>query len=248
MFQKSISIILFTLLFILLAFTVVFLLIFLAPKYLHKTPTLATTITPTLSSQHMDRSILTGDPCQAPCWYGLELGKSTKSDVIRTIENLTFLDPENISTRASSYWDDTVGNVNSTRMNVGRIIKEYGNCVGFNFVDDEIKTISIIPNYPLSFKELVDSIGKPDYVQVFYLQNNVKDCDVTLEWTKRGIEDYDRSAGLENQEYCTSVIEGKGVYSNLYVDTIVYCLPGHISLIDVPSRGRDFPWVGFISE
>jgi len=53
----------------------------------------APTPTPTLEPTLIDWSILTGLPCAAPCWYGLEVGRSTKSDILATARPLSFIDP-----------------------------------------------------------------------------------------------------------------------------------------------------------
>ena len=66
-----------------------------------ETPTQAATTDPGL----VDDSLLTDIPCKAPCWYGLELGKSTEADVLTTLHELSFIDPNRIGDRAASYWD-----------------------------------------------------------------------------------------------------------------------------------------------
>ena len=39
----------------------------------------------------MDLSWKTGQPCPSPCWYGLEIGKSTKEDLLELVPILFFL-------------------------------------------------------------------------------------------------------------------------------------------------------------
>jgi hypothetical protein len=69
------------------------------------TQTPAPTPTQTLEASLMDRSLLTDTPCPAPCWYSLKLGKSTKAEVIATLQALPFIDLNTIKESADYYWD-----------------------------------------------------------------------------------------------------------------------------------------------
>ena len=40
-----------------------------------------------------DRSLLTGLPCEAPCWQGLILGLTTKAESLAVAQTLSFIDP-----------------------------------------------------------------------------------------------------------------------------------------------------------
>ena len=40
----------------------------------------------------VDRSFVTGQPCDAPCWYELRLGESTIDDIRATLLQLPFVD------------------------------------------------------------------------------------------------------------------------------------------------------------
>ncbi len=63
------------------------------------------TPTPTLEPSQMDKSLLTDTPCPAPCWYGLELEKSSKADVLTTLQTLSFINSNSIDESAEGYLD-----------------------------------------------------------------------------------------------------------------------------------------------
>jgi len=45
----------------------------------------------TLDPNYYDQSWLTGKPCAAPCWYGLEPGITSRQDSIKTVQQLPFI-------------------------------------------------------------------------------------------------------------------------------------------------------------
>jgi hypothetical protein len=59
----------------------------------------------TISPKLQDRSFLTGTPCLAPCWYNLEIGKSSKNDVIEKLQTLEFIDQKTIQISEKSIPD-----------------------------------------------------------------------------------------------------------------------------------------------
>jgi len=207
--------------------------------------------TPTLEDRFMDKSILTGEPCEAPCWYGLEVGQSTRTEVLDVVSSLSFIDPEETIERPSSYWDASKQELlSSTHLLFECKQPKYSACAGVEFVNDELvefvndelKSIHLRPNYYLSFQEVVEHLGTPDYVQFLPFGEMIIDCDITLEWTRRHIEVYSRSAGKER---CAEVREGEGVNPNLPVHEIFYTSIDAASLIRTPDPNGDFPWTGF---
>jgi hypothetical protein len=44
----------------------------------------------------VDQSFITGNTCAAPCWYGLEIDKSSEADVMSVLTTLKFIDYETL--------------------------------------------------------------------------------------------------------------------------------------------------------
>ncbi|MGB8644196.1 MAG: hypothetical protein WCF84_03100, partial [Anaerolineae bacterium] len=104
------------------------------------------TPTPTLEPSLIDSSILTGIPCVAPCWYGLEIGRSTKSDILAVAQTLSFVDPKSFPEEPVYYWDlakqaNTVGTQISLRCRQ----PEDSSCVSLVVVNNVLKQIYVSP-------------------------------------------------------------------------------------------------------
>lgn len=67
--------------------------------------TIVATATPTLPPALMDRSWLTDNPCAVPCWYGLELNRSTKAEALATVGGLSFVDFTSKTETPVNYWE-----------------------------------------------------------------------------------------------------------------------------------------------
>ncbi len=198
---------------------------------------------PTLEASLMDRSLLTDKPCPAPCWYGLELGKSTKAEVLATLQTLSFADPKTIRESASSYWDYTA-NANMAATVIGidyrRPTPSSLGCAGFTIYHDTLVEIFLSPNYTLTLKEIVDHLGPPDYVGAPILMDRTT-CQLMFMWVKKQI--LMKQSEPIGKTLCDAVRAGQRLDPNLIVDEIEYMLPPWLAL--APEEGRDHPWPGF---
>ena len=195
---------------------------------------------PTLEASLMDRSLLTGKPCQAPCWYGLELGKSTRAEVLATLQTLSFADPATIQEIADGYWDLEIRkNLPATLIGID-CRQPQRQCAGLTVSDDVLVGIGLFPNYDLTLREVVDYLGAPDYVRAVINQDRTT-CKIALWWIKRQIE-LERSV-QNGQALCEAVKGGNRLDPNLTIQRIYYDLPQRFSII--PMAGLDRPWPGF---
>lgn len=208
---------------------------------------LAPTATATLEASLMDRSLLTGQPCEAPCWYGLELGRTTKAEAEAMAGTLSFIDPTASEERPDGYWDPAQQTtLPATFVHLKCRQPERQTCAGLLFVNDTLRRIHLSPNYPLRFADVVTSLGDPDYVQVFPAPGHEMLCDVGLIWKERRISvDFLNEASAVGPVRCEAVRGGRGIEGDLAVQQVVYMLPDDVALTTVPQPGRDFPWTGF---
>src|SRR5262245_47152269 len=91
-----------------------------------------------------DSSLLSQQPCKAPCWHGLTHGKSVAADVLKVAENDNFIpkgqyqkDVDPSKSRNILYWW-----FNSPQ-NANRIVIENG----------LLSSIEIVPNIPFSIQD-----------------------------------------------------------------------------------------------
>ncbi len=193
---------------------------------------------PTLDPSLVDSSVLTGVPCAAPCWYGLEVDRSTKADVLAVAPTLSFVDPRAFPEEASSYFDPMVKDaIPATTVRLSCRRSGAGTCASLVIAAGVLKGIYLSPPPSLTLGEAVDHLGAPEYVGVVYYGESGVQCHVSLLWKQRGI------VVQSGQVRCQDVRGGLGVRSDLPVVQIAYR-----SLADfasIPEAGGDFPWSGF---
>jgi hypothetical protein len=202
----------------------------------------APTQTATIDLRLVDNSLFTDIPCQAPCWYGLVPGNSTEADSLNTFRELSFLDANRIEKHVASYFDPMVQkNVNAKLITVKCIIPKDHQCVGLIIVGDTLKTIVLFPNYPITFRDALDYLGSPDYVQV--IPSLTPGCSLRLVWRERQI--ILSHTDPNSNTLCEKIRKGARIDPQLMIHSISYVMPTDISLSTIPEAGRDFLWPGF---
>ena len=159
----------------------------------------------------VDKSFLTGQPCEAPCWYNLNLGVSTESDVRKTLARLPFVYQEDIRE-----WNTTLSN--------DQVAKEifyycsYLNdkvCGRFLFSDGIVTLISTRIDFPLDFQTVVDKLGPADYYAMFS-GIETQNCTINLFWLEDNL-----LITITNYQYYNCPYE-KGIDPNSKVEFITY--------------------------
>jgi hypothetical protein len=208
--------------------------------------------TPTLEPSLIDSSILTGVPCAAQCWYGLEIGRSTKADILATARTLSFIDPQAITEEPSGYFDpSTRANVAATIIHLDCRQPEGAPCAGLLVVNDVLKQIYLFPPPSLSFGQAVAHLGPPDYVAPSAVAGSTGLCNVVLVWKQRNIEVFFRSdiyggpPPKRDQVRCEDVHSSKDVSPNLPVGQMVYSSPDDYAIATASESGGGLPWSGF---
>jgi hypothetical protein len=164
-----------------------------------------------------DRSFLTGQPCKAPCWYNLELDKSTQVDVIQTIKELPFVDHNSIIV----YNNVGVGNfINAAEFNYDCIEPKRA-CGSIVVSDDKLKMVDMIIQYSLTIKTVVDQIGSPDYVFFTPAAPEGIGCEIGLDyWPEKGITIISKI--YQSNQACHDLKDGSFLDKNLNVTEIQY--------------------------
>jgi hypothetical protein len=195
-----------------------------------------------LNNRLVDNSFFDENPCQAPCWYDLELGKSTEPEVLTNLRKLSFINPAEVETHLSSYWMP-----NEQKNITAKLISAYCTdpntqlCAALIVADGSLKTITLFPNRFISIRNVVDHLGIPDYVQVIHTFTSR--CRIRLVWIQKQIliEVTDQLS----EKFCKEISNGNGINANLKINSIEYVIPDDIQLTSIPETGRDFKWPGF---
>lgn len=197
----------------------------------------------TQNSPVVDRSFLTGEICDPPCWYGLEINNSAKEDALSTLNQLPFVDANSIG-EYEVYWFNGVlasvikfncVNINSER-NCGRMI----------FYEGTLKQNFISVYYDLTLEGAVDRLGTPDQL-IYFWPSPYGSCEITVTWVEKGAAVILHDKSKYNE--CESITDGNKVSPSILVDTILYTSPEILEEHYVKNPGTcctTIQWPGFI--
>ena len=186
-------------------------------QHAESTPISTPTVTP--SPEQMDKSMFVGTPCLAPCWYGLEVGKSKERDVISVLPTLIFINQNSVQMHrrpsVPNYYSMAAG---PGVQIVANCINSDKECIDLSIADDILQKIIVRLNYEIRPEEAIAFLGAPDYVGYNDLSSEMPMCEVYLVWRNSRLvlatrfEDYD---GLE--KYCYVVRDEGKVPASLQI-------------------------------
>jgi hypothetical protein len=120
--------------------------------------------------------VLSTNPCEPPCWYGIIPGETTHEEVLSLLPDLPFIKPETIQ----DWYDET-----------GVHIKSYTGASGVRFHYDEGKFVKVIIINPsariFSFGDVISAIGEPDKVLAVQGPDSREGVRYKLIYAKSGI-------------------------------------------------------------
>jgi hypothetical protein len=162
-----------------------------------------------------DRSFITDMPCKAPCWYGLELGKSSKADVAVALDELPFIDKASIREYGTRWLDDDY----AREYYFGCVHPKKESCGSALISNDKLMTLWLSVGYSLSFKMGVDKLGEPDFLDYGGCVPYTPVCSVSLYWLRKGIV---ISSDLKNGKVCQAIQKDNSIPADLQVTDIFY--------------------------
>jgi hypothetical protein len=133
----------------------------------------------------MDKSPFTGNPCAAPCWYGLEIAKSNESEVITAVNSLSFIDEESLKIRSLTMEGFDPKIWVPGKWITADCLRPKKHCLDVNIADGRLRDIKSTLNYKISFDEVVKDIGNPDKVVRTNYSAEVIACYIRLVWTQK---------------------------------------------------------------
>ena len=205
----------------------------------------------------LDKSLLTGEPCSAPCWHNLVPGESTEDDVRRELGNSPWVKPGTVSSGGTEYagvpglafaWKDR-GRKERLKLVWNRI----------RLRDGKVSLVEINLDYDLTLGEVVSRYGPPEGVYARLVGGKeVITYEVILDYPARGLEfsSYSFPDNLDDIRVRTGV----GIVTeDLKVTAVYYYAPTSLesALRDVflypPERveamlGDEQAWPGFGEE
>ncbi len=200
---------------------------------------LAVGCAPNADNPLVDHSFLTGEPCAPPCWYRLELDKSSEEEVYATLEELAFIDQDSI--RETDFaW---LGDPNAKEIFYGCLHPKDESCGGARFANGKLKLLWMAVGYDLTFAIAVERLGSPEYVDYGPYHPEVGGCVIDLNWPEKGITLH--SLDMNSDQQCRAIKDGGGIDSGIRVKTIYY----GAKEVSGPKPGgccTRIPWPGFV--
>jgi len=133
----------------------------------------------------VEMSLLTGDPCEPPCWQGLTPGKSTEDDVLQFIRSSRFVDTRTVYRgRLSRGGGEVVGVSIQWRSTAARSSNVDSN--DFLVEGGVLRGIIIYPDYDVTLESLLQRYGPPDKLHVMVTGRHVPMLQVTLFYPSYG--------------------------------------------------------------
>ena len=177
----------------------------------------------------VDHSFLSQQPCAAPCWYNLELDKSSEADVLSQLKQLPFVKPESITTRPSRY--PSLTPQDATFITYECAIERFTPCGYVVISRGNVKEIATSVNYELHADTLVQRFGTPNSAAYYPYGVDAPGCVILFNWVEHWVvaEVMDGNRPVAD---CEPKHFGTDRASNLRIDMLHYAGPDWIEMIN----------------
>ena len=206
---------------------------------------------PTLDPALVDQSWLTGTPCAAPCWYGLEPARSTQEEAFKTTPKLSFISTDTPESLTTTYWDKDAKQYKveeAVYYKCKNPSELY--CVYQTFRDGLLYQILLYPNYEITFFDAVGQLGEPTAFTVNRTSPEAKGCIVSILWEERQmfiIYDEGRLSSPYSEDLCDKINkESKKVPGNLPIQSVY--IESKALFNELTKQSGYILWNGFIKE
>jgi hypothetical protein len=205
---------------------------------LERTPT----PTPIQDPDLIDRSWYTGDPCLPPCWYDMEIGKTTFDEASQQVRTLSFVDVDSIWEGEADYifFPYPTPVVKGMGINLYCRQPESKTCARMWFVDDVLMDIFIFPNYQVTFLEVVKYLGEPDLILVG--PAHIPMCKLSIIWSvNQLIITHSEDERGTKRRLCQMVLDSDDkIPTDLFVWSVAIQTKESLNRLAIK------PWQGFI--
>jgi hypothetical protein len=201
----------------------------------------ASAVTPTAEGP-IDRSFTTSQPCAAPCWYGLELNKSTDSEVLAQLRLLPFVNQATI--RRSDHV--AIGSFqDASEIDYDCVVPSDGMCGFLVLSDGKLRMISFVLKYDLTLRSVVNQLGTPDWIRYDPYTPHGQGCMLDLNWPEKGITV--RHIDEDSTALCDRLSSGHALDPAIQATEVHYLTDS--AIFSRPSQcGTCIDWPGFQSQ
>lgn len=182
-----------------------------------------------------DPSFLSGEPCAAPCWYGLVPGVSNEAQVMATLSGLSFIDPNSLRQLRTAWMEDQ----GATVVRFGCTYQPMVEC-GFATISmDVLKALSLMTHRGLTLGLVLEKVGTPEYLEFGLIGAERLSCDMRASYPTMGIAAQVFTEGAVS--LCGELNSGGRPSSDLPIHSLVYAV--HEAFSPVPAGCCErVPW------
>lgn len=188
-----------------------------------------------------DQSFLTQKPCKPPCWYGLELDKSSGQEVLDVLNDLPFIKPNSINDYEAPY----TNGINSRYINYACVYKVDDYWCGTLLIENgKLILIDYALGYELNIKTAIDIYGPPNFVQYQTPMTEKGGCALYFYWLEYDmrISFYDN----KNSKPCDQIIVNGKVDPDINVKYIEFSTQNLLS--HYLEGSTVISWPGYIEK
>lgn len=201
---------------------------------------------PTPMPEQMDKSPFTGDPCAAPCWYGLIVGESSENEALSRISALTFIDPNSIQLfRVGSAPGLDPKDYNYAAHVFANCIYPEEQCLILRTEAYTLTEIEVVLNYEITVGDAIGYLGVPDYVGYQYIGLEPLSCEINIVWqSKQLILVSETFEGYEAAKRCDAIQETGKEERDLLLSRVRYKSPDAIEVLLTAGSTEFFDFTG----
>jgi hypothetical protein len=174
-------------------------------------------VNPEEGASLVDRSFITGEPCEAPCWYNIQLAATTETEVKSVLAILPFIDPASIETNQDLY-DPSAKMISfncryKTEQNCGFV-----GVSGLGLVTGMGHEIA----YDLPLSEVINRYNSPEYIFYNAYYGSDDKCQLALYWPKKNIAV--EIVQPKEAALCESLKAGESLDGNMQINWVYYAI------------------------
>jgi hypothetical protein len=145
----------------------------------------------------------------------LEPGESTEEEVMKTLVELPFIDPDSISEYGTVWQSDN--SAKSIMFDcIHPRIRDCGECL---VSANKLRRLRLPKNFELTVFSATDKLGPPDYISYGVFPPS-GDCVVFIDWSDRGVSM--SHVSTKDRNLCQTLPKGQKIDPNMKVKDIFY--------------------------
>lgn len=193
----------------------------------------------TLDPDLYDQSWLTGNPCAAPCWYGLKPSETSRENAVTVVSKLPFINSSAMRESSTNVYFPF--KIQHDNLQSGIVI---------TFEDDILERIYITPNYSITIDQVVEKLDAPDGLLAYPTDPGGTGYYLAIIWKKKQlILEYREDSGnitLRNKSpgLYEKINSNNGkIPKDIIVNNVLYTTPNYIDNIIQMENYKT--WKGF---